>query len=1168
MALAAIALFVVASFVDVDEPWFAIWVALLGAAALAGSTLGSGRGKAGSASADAPEPEYDPVEAAFHPIRPRRRLFRFRFTLPTYFLALFGAVWVFAVNSYYVEIQRQRSERFDVVGVHLSPPRSPNGLLRIGAGDLSADGSAPDSLDVRLEASTNTAQRWSLSLRRDGARRGFVVDSMDGVESLQQKRDWTRSRSRRLWERVVRFDPAWVQLWGDELSLASPDVNAIPSRRVGETQRFRLVESSDGRFLDWNGERAPLVLPDSSAMLEVLGRRLTRRLSEGLPLRELAWTRVPDANAARDLVLTLIYEPQARLKPLERWGLVPPLLFRLASRDGDWLVTKADRRTAERPYLSLGDTVRVVSHGRRWSFVLAEHSRGANRDPGIAVRFVRGPDPRLGWLPSDEVCGTQRRCTLVSTSRLPPSVPHFYLGAFGLDTARYAFLGRVRMVSDRVAQVIASDSVYAAPVDSVVTVWARSAEPRRTAGYLLRIHKVASGEIINLNLTFAGLALLIAGAFVVLGADPRIRAAALSARPAAATAWTLANLALVFLGVRLVLGYRITYATPYYERGADSAVGAWIATILSAVLLLRWRAWAPRVVRLLLRLEDRAARLLAGQRAEPETGYTSAVAAAQSARDVPRGGLALMIAGLVVLGWLRASAVGGALLVVFVAMLAWIGVEYLRPQRRGRQPAMTPAEVLRAEPGDDDLARRAAIVIAACGVPLSVIARQLAVFATMTLLLLYALVLIAWRMRRRARRRARNAELARHAGASAGGAPLAAAQDTATHPSLPRGTRIGAPLLTLAFLAGLNFIVLVRRLDGPTLLFAALFFLFLLIVRNGRDAGVSFASGGGAAVLPVLGIPLAATLLAIRADFGLGLVFSLPLVVTLLLAIGLAYLPRRAALAFGVIVALIAALAEPVLRPHLGALRRADTAHERSLAFADLGGPLRHWSLTADPVTRAVVRGLAASHPGLLERVLVSAAPSPGREEILRSLEQAWGGRAYAASGLFGEGLAGPTVIGRGVPVPISYAENTFSVYVLSEHGLLGGIAVLLLYVWVLVAVALYAWRERWPAAPAGESLERANDDSALAVVVGGALMLTIPAAYVAASNLGIVPLTGQNMPFLGLNAWSDVTFVSAMVSAMVAMLVARVARDMERATPVGASAELGNGRVDGRRTP
>src|SRR5205085_2265816 len=277
------------------------------------------------------------------------------------FLALFAAVWVFAVNSYYVEIQRQRSERFDVVGVHLSPPRS--GVFRLGAGDLSAEGSVPDSLDVRFEASPNAVQRWALTLRRDAKRRGFTVDSMEGVESLQQKRELNRSPSRQLWERVVRFDPAWVQLWGDELSLSSPEVNALAARAGGRTHQFRLIESGDGRFLEWNGERAPLVLPDSTPMLEVLGRRLTRRLSEGLPLRELSWTHVPDTSAARDLVLTLIYEPQARLKPLERWGLVPPLLFRLASRDGEWVVTKAERRTSERPLLTMADTVRVVSHG-------------------------------------------------------------------------------------------------------------------------------------------------------------------------------------------------------------------------------------------------------------------------------------------------------------------------------------------------------------------------------------------------------------------------------------------------------------------------------------------------------------------------------------------------------------------------------------------------------------------------------------------------------------------------------------------------------------------------------------------------------------------------------------------------------------------------------------
>src|SRR3982751_5869686 len=110
-ALAAVALFVVASFVAVDEPWFAIWVALLGLAAVLPSLERTSGAPVGAAPSS-------------------------RVPLPMYFLALFAAVWVFAVNSYYIEIQRQRSERFDVVGVHLTP--APSGVLRIGAEDANA----------------------------------------------------------------------------------------------------------------------------------------------------------------------------------------------------------------------------------------------------------------------------------------------------------------------------------------------------------------------------------------------------------------------------------------------------------------------------------------------------------------------------------------------------------------------------------------------------------------------------------------------------------------------------------------------------------------------------------------------------------------------------------------------------------------------------------------------------------------------------------------------------------------------------------------------------------------------------------------------------------------------------------------------------------------------
>jgi hypothetical protein len=47
-----------------------------------------------------------------------------------------------------------------------------------------------------------------------------------------------------------------------------------------------------------------------------------------------------------------------------------------------------------------------------------------------------------------------------------------------------------------------------------------------------------------------------------------------------------------------------------------------------------------------------------------------------------------------------------------------------------------------------------------------------------------------------------------------------------------------------------------------------------------------------------------------------------------------------------------------------------------------------------------------------------------------------------------------------------------------------------------------------------------------------------MPAAYVAAANLNLVPLTGQNMPFLGLNSWSDVVLTGAVASTMIAALL------------------------------
>jgi hypothetical protein len=180
------------------------------------------------------------------------------------------------------------------------------------------------------------------------------------------------------------------------------------------------------------------------------------------------------------------------------------------------------------------------------------------------------------------------------------------------------------------------------------------------------------------------------------------------------------------------------------------------------------------------------------------------------------------------------------------------------------------------------------------------------------------------------------------------------------------------------------------------------------------------------------------------------------------------------------------------------------------------------------PVTRASIRSLAASDPDLLEEALAFAGPSEALFAAAPSRNQVWGGRAYAASELTGTGFAGTAVLGRGVPTAVSYAENSFSVYVLSEHGALGGIAVLLVYLALLLVVGVWIYRV------SGTVQDTRLGLAVLAMTVGGILWLALPAVYVAASNLALVPLTGQNMPFLGLNSWADVILVSGLATGII----------------------------------
>ncbi len=155
-----------------------------------------------------------------------------------------------------------------------------------------------------------------------------------------------------------------------------------------------------------------------------------------------------------------------------------------------------------------------------------------------------------------------------------------------------------------------------------------------------------------------------------------------------------------------------------------------------------------------------------------------------------------------------------------------------------------------------------------------------------------------------------------------------------------------------------------------------------------------------------------------------------------------------------------------------------------------------------------------------------SATPGQPRDLLVPSIEQIWGAAAYASAGFTGAGLGRAVVGDRGVAAAVSYAENSYSVYVLAEHGALGGMLLLSAYLMLTYAVGRLV------------KLSSTNDGPAMratrALFLVAVLIVVVPAVYVALSNVGALPITGQNMPFLGLNAWSDVAICAGVIGMLV----------------------------------
>jgi cell division protein FtsW (lipid II flippase) len=244
-----------------------------------------------------------------------------------------------------------------------------------------------------------------------------------------------------------------------------------------------------------------------------------------------------------------------------------------------------------------------------------------------------------------------------------------------------------------------------------------------------------------------------------------------------------------------------------------------------------------------------------------------------------------------------------------------------------------------------------------------------------------------------------------------------------------------------------------------------------------------------------------------------------PMFLALALAVYAGYLGADRGLMLLLVTSVLATLV--MATAMLGPKRLAVSVLALIVTLGSVGAWLRvsPAELATRPMSLATpqVRYAAVRHPRALERQLLVARSGAARE-IVSTLQQDWGMRAYAASGrTWGNGLYGTPYTRRAISEDVALTDNAFAVFVLSEHGFVGGAVLLTAY----LALALLLLGS---ATIAG----RAVNEVPRGILLGGlAMYVAVPALYMAAANVSLLPLTGQNLPLLGLRSGADVAFAS-----------------------------------------
>jgi hypothetical protein len=720
------------------------------------------------------------------------------------------------------------------------------------------------------------------------------------------------------------------------------------------------------------------------------------------------------------------------------------------------------------------------------------------------VEFSRRPRVRSFPLTAASSCTPGAACNVVGLRRLPPPVEQILLSEGGLDSTRFTLFGRflaadgsVWFVSDSNRIAISSDghgswlpAERVRPIRGAPSAFVRVSAARNSVANPVQVFFIS-----------AGLTSLLLAMFFAIRAgltEGTVKVGALAERPFALALLALLSLALA----RLVLGLRVTVFAPFNSLGVSTAVGLWVSLATAVGALLTWTLWYPGWLEW-----ARAAKPTMGKSVGDRLRMIPRLTAGLGERmgSLPRDVRVSVTLGVLAVACLflttRDALVYGLALGVSVPAL-WAGISsgvvWASNDHRSviASCRVGPWGFLEAHlPAQPGVVARIVLGFAAAGLVAVLVPTA---FLGLVLLVLLTSVLVkalGWVSGRTVRQ-------------------------------LPKGPRqlfrtlvvLGAPLSALA---------LVSTSRSAAALGLALYvgMVALRLSACFAQAFESRASTTGASWMAAIGLPFAVLLLLlplVAIDVGLFLVVVIPVMLAAIIAVGgsrSGTLRRSfASLVLVVAVGLIGwkLLGQPADRilAESPAQVDQDVRRMQSWLYLDRVPKLRR------SLANVAARGLAAKDQRAAERALLLAGPSETRDFLAPAIEQSWGTKAYSAAGWSGVGLGEAPIGNRGIAAAVAYAEHSFAVFVLAEHGLLGGLTIILAYLLLsAAAIGMLALRT--------DLLIGARNLSMRALLFLSTALVILPATYVALSNVGVLPITGQNMPFLGLNARSDVLFTT-----------------------------------------